>query len=265
MPKFLEAIWINRGFILASVAREFNAKYRSSLLGAIWSVLNPLTMIFIYTFIFSQLMRASLPGWQGDQYAFSIYLCAGVITWSFFADVVTRLSTVFTDNATIVKKTLVPKVCLPVIVFGGAGINLLITTSIFFIFLVLVGRWPGAVALLAIPLLFLQSVFAAGLGVLLGVLHVFFRDVAQFTGVVLQLWFWLTPIVYPMSVLPENARGLIEGNPITPLIAAYQGVFLYEREPDWVSLAPLTVIAILLLWISYRLFMRRLGDLIDEL
>ncbi|ELS1183950.1 ABC transporter permease, partial [Escherichia coli] len=108
--KVIELIWEYRGFILGNIKREFQSKYRNSLLGVTWSVLNPLSMIVVYTVIFSQVMRAKLPG-VDSQYAYSIYICAGILTWGLFSDLVLRSQNMFLDNANLIKKINFPKLC----------------------------------------------------------------------------------------------------------------------------------------------------------
>jgi lipopolysaccharide transport system permease protein len=129
----------------------------------------------------------------------------------------------------------------------------------------LIGQWPGLPTLALIPLLMLQLLFALGLGILLGTLNVFFRDIGQLTGVVLQFWFWLTPIIYTLSTLPEMAQKLIGLNPLLPLIAAYQTIFLMQQWPDWASLWPLSLLTLFLLWLGGRFFLSRAGEMVDEL
>src|SRR3954465_3317713 len=106
-PALLAGAWSYRGFILGSVQREFQSKYRNSMLGAAWTVLNPLAMIVVYTVIFSQVMRARLPG-MDSKFAYSIYLCAGVLTWALFAEIVGRAQNVFLENANLIKKISFP-------------------------------------------------------------------------------------------------------------------------------------------------------------
>lgn len=265
MPGFFSALWAYRNFIWASVMREFAGKYRESLLGAFWSVANPLTMIIIYTLIFSQLLKPSLPGHSDNPFAFSIYLCAGVISWTLFADMLARLSNVFLEHGNLIKKSSFPRVCLPVIVAFSALINYAIILGLFLIFLASVGHWPGWTLLALLPLLLLQILFTLGLGVFLGTLNVFFRDVGQFVGVVLQFWFWLTPIVYTVQILPEDIQALMQLNPLQPLFASYQGVFLEMKAPDPGELLPLTVLTLFFLLLGGRFFLARVGEMVDEL
>ena len=201
LPALLRAVWSYRGFILGSVQREFQARYRSSLLGALWAILNPLAMIAVYTLVFSQLMQARLPEVRGE-YAYSIYLCAGVFAWGLFAEITGRAQTMFLDNANLLKKLSFPRICLPLVVTLNALTNFAIIFILFLLFLLFSGQFPGLVVLAALPLLLLQTAFALALGLILGVLNVFFRDVGQLFGILLQFWFWLTPIVYPASIIP---------------------------------------------------------------
>lgn len=263
--QMFRALWAYRGFVLASVLREFNSRYRESLLGAFWSVANPLTMIVIYTVVFGQLIRPTLPGHEQTPFAFSIYLCAGVITWGLFAEMLGRLNNVFLDNGNLIKKSSFPRICLPVIVTLGALLNFAIVFLLYLAFLALIGHWPGAALWAFLPLMALQILFALGLGVFLGTLNVFFRDVAQFTGVVLQFWFWLTPIVYTFAGLGEAARQVLRFNPLRPLFAGYQSIFLDKTMPDFGSLWPLAALTLVLLVLGGLFFVRRAGEMVDEL
>lgn len=260
----LKHLYHYKGFILGSVKREFQSKYQNSLLGAAWTVLNPLAMIIVYTVIFSQIMRAKLPGIDST-FAYSIYLCAGVLTWGLFAEIVTRAQNTFLEHANLLKKLSFPRLCLPVIVVANALLNFSIVFGLFSIFLVVSGNFPGLVYLALLPVFAILVAFAIGLGISLGVLNVFFRDVGQFFGIVIQFWFWLTPIVYPVSILPEAVRSLMSYNPMAALIAACQDILVTGQWPVWQSLLPVTLLAIALCAFGMRLFSRHAGEMVDEL
>ncbi|MBV5330738.1 MAG: ABC transporter permease [Chlorobium sp.] len=264
MNVIIKALWAYRGFILGSVKREFQLKYRNSMLGAAWTVINPLAMIVVYTIIFSQVMRARLPGID-NTFAYSIYLCAGVITWGLFAEITGRAQNIFLEHANLLKKLSFPRLCLPVVVILNSGINFAIIFGLFTFFLLITGNFPGWPYLALIPLLSIQVSFAIGLGITLGVLNVFFRDVGQLFGVVLQFWFWLTPIVYSVTILPESVRPLMALNPMASLIAAYQTILVHGQWPQWQSLWLISLLALLLCGLSLRLFRKRAGEMVDEL
>jgi lipopolysaccharide transport system permease protein len=253
-----------RGFILGSVKREFQLKYRNSILGAAWTVLNPLAMIIVYTVIFAEVMRNRMPG-NSSTFSYSIYLCAGVLTWGLFAEITQRAQTVFIEHAGLIKKITFPRLCLPVIVVLNACLNFSIIFALFSAFLVVSGNFPGVVYVALLPLLLLQVLFSIGLGIILGVLNVFFRDVGQFFAILLQFWFWFTPVVYPVAALPEAVRGYLQFNPMAPLIMAYQDVIVKHAWPQWGSLLPLALMALLLCVFGLRLFRKRAGEMVDEL
>ncbi|MCO5786555.1 ABC transporter [Pseudomonas sp. G11-1] len=260
----LHSLWHYRGFVLGSVQREFQTRYRNSLLGALWTIINPLAMIIVYTVIFSRLMQARLPGVDNDL-AYGIYLCAGLLTWGLFAEIIGRSQSVFLEHATLLKKLSFPRICLPLVVVLNALLNFAIIFCLFLGFLLVTGNFPGWVVIAILPVLLIQIVFAVGLGIILGVLNVFFRDVGQMTGIVLQFWFWFTPIIYPPSILPESAAALLKWNPMVPLIQSYQGIFVQGAWPQWSALWPMTLISVLLCLFALSLFRKRSGEMVDEL
>lgn len=262
--EMLKALWAYRGFILGSVKREFQSKYRNSLLGAAWTVLNPLAMIVVYTVIFAQVMRAKLPG-VDSTFAYSIYLCAGVLTWGMFAEITGRAQNTFLDNANLLKKLSFPRLCLPVVVVANAGLNFAIVFGLFTLFLLVSGNFPGVAYFAVLPLLAILAAFAIGLGMTLGVLNVFFRDVGQFFGIVIQFWFWLTPVVYASSILPAGVQKIMSFNPMAPLMAGFQGALVSGQWPNWASLTYPAVLAAMLCLLGMRLFRKHAGDMVDEL
>ena len=260
----LKALWAYRAFITGSVKREFQSKYRNSLLGAAWTVLNPLAMIVVYTVIFSQVMRAKLPGIDST-FAYSIYLCAGILTWGLFAEIVGRGQNVFLEHANLIKKLSFPRISLPVIVVLNASLNFAIIFGIFTLFLMLSGNFPGWAYLAVFPILLIQILFAIGLGIIIGVLNVFFRDVGHFFGIFLQFWFWLTPIVYPSTILPEKVKPIMVYNPMMTFMSAYQGIMVSGTLPRWQDFVWITLISLGLCIFGMRLFRKRSGEMVDEL
>ena len=264
MGHTFKSLWAYRGFIVGNVKREFQSKYTNSLLGATWTVINPLAMIIVYTVIFSQIMGSKLPGIEGA-FSYSIYLCAGVLTWGLFAEIINRAQNTFLENANLIKKLSFPRLCLPVILVTNAMVNFFIIFTLFSFFLLISGNFPGLVYVAIFPLLAILVLFAIGLGITLGVLNVFFRDVGQFFGIFIQFWFWLTPIVYPLSILPESVQKMMRYNPMASLINAFQSIFVSEQWPAWQSLVPVTVVAVILCVFGMRLFRKHVGEMVDEL
>ena len=260
----ITALWKYRGYVATMVKREFRIGYLGSLLGSTWSILNPMARIFIYTVIFSRVMKARISG-VDDTMAYSLFLCAGLLPWTYFSELMGRCPTLFIDHANLLKKANFPRVILPVVLFLSTSINFIITFSIFLIFLLVTSRFPGWSIIGYFPLLIIQQFFVLGLGLSLGTLNVFFRDIGQIVGIALQFWFWFTPIVYPISVLSERARNLIELNPMAPFIVAYQNIILHNRWPQLTSFWLHMICTIAILLLGYLLFRKLCGDIVDEL
>ena len=265
-PPMLRGLWAYRGFVLGSVKREFQSKYMNAMLGALWSLLSPLAMIVVYTVIFSEVMHNKLPGAGGDaRFAYSIYLCAGILTWGLFAEIVARGQNMFIEQANLIKKISFPRICLPLIAVLNALVNFGIIFGLFIVFLVASHNFPGWVFFALLPVLAVQVLLAIGLGMVTGVLNVFFRDVGQFFQIFIQFWFWLTPVVYPAAILPPALRDLLVFNPMAAVTGGFQDVLLHGRAPDWAGLLPAALCALVLCVLGLRLFRKRAGEMVDEL
>lgn len=259
-----QRLWSYRGFVWASLKRDFRERYRQSLLGVAWTILNPLAMILVYTLIFSQLMQLRLPG-VNSTLSYSVYLMAGIIPWGLFADLINRSQRVFLDQANLIKKVHFPKSALIAILMGNSIIHFLIVLSLFLVVLVVMGAFPGWSIVAFIPLVLLQLLFTLALVIFFSVANVFFRDVGQLAGIGVQLWFWLTPIVYSEQIVPEKYRTILELNPLLPLFRAYQEVLVQGLWPNWSSLWSLCILTIILNIVAWRFFQKRSAELVDEL
>ncbi|WP_043565095.1 ABC transporter permease [Acidovorax sp. KKS102] len=264
MFNLLRPVWMYRGFLLGSVRREFQSRYRNSLLGAAWNIINPLAMIVVYTVIFAHVMKARLPG-VDSTFGYSIHLCAGVLTWGLFAEITTRSQNMFLDNSNLLKKLNFPRLCLPVAVVANGLLNFFIVFGLFTAFLIFSGNFPGLAFLALFPLLMLLILFAASLGMILGVLNVFFRDVGQFFGIFITFWFWLTPIVYSPNVLSPQIQPFMALNPMSGFMGAVQGILVRGDWPQWSSLSYLAILSIALALLGLRLFRSHAAEMVDEL
>jgi len=260
----LRNLWRYRSFILGMARREFRARYLGSVLGSVWAVVHPATLVFIYTVIFGHLMRHRVPG-VDDALGYGIFLCAGIFTWSAFTEILTRSLTVFLENGNLIKKMSFPRASLPTIVLLSALLNFAIVFGILLVILLLLGRFPGWPVVAIVPLVLLQQSLALGLGTTLGVVNVFFRDVAHLLAIALQLWFWFTPIVYPLNVLGERTQALVRWNPMTDVVVGYQQILLYGRWPEWHHYLPQLLLALAALLLGRATFRRLSGELADHL
>lgn len=256
--------WRFRFFILSSIRTELRSKFIRSRLGGLWMILNPLAQVVIFAFVLSAVLSAKLPGIT-NKYAYAIYLMAGTLGWSLFSEIINRCLTLFIDNGNILKKLVFPKFALPLIVTGSALVNnILLFIAILGIF-GLLGHMPGT-ALIFLPALMVVTIaLALGLGLMLGVLNVFLRDIGQIVPVILQFIYWFTPVVYMPNIIPVEYRQWLAFNPLIPIITAYQDVLLYDRMPQWGGLTTTFLFALVLLTLSLIIFRKASPEMVDQL
>ena len=264
MPFALKALWNYRHFVASSVTTEFRLKFSRSLLGGLWAVLNPLAQVAIFALILSSVLQARI-GDIDNQYSFALYLSAGLSCWNLFNDIVSRCLTLFIANGNLIKKAAFPKIVLLANLVGACVLdNLLLLSAVIALFL-LVGHQPE-ISLLALPIiLLLTTLLATGIGLTLGILNTFIRDIGQVTPIVLQVLFWFTPIVYPASIIPAALQNLMWLNPVYPLVTAYQDLMLYREWPDATALLSTLLLSVSLLLLAGLLYSKSADDMAEIL
>ena len=238
--------------MLSSIKAEFRGRFARSKLGALWMILNPLAQTTIFAIVLSEVLAARLPNIDSKS-AYAIYLMAGTAAWGLFAEIVNRCTTVFIEYSNTLKKISFPRLCLPFIVGGSALLNHLLLLSAIAVVFLFLGHAPS-LAWLVLPL-----------GILLGLLNVFSRDVGQVIGIILPLWFWLTPVVYTASSLPKRFSPMLDINPMSGMVKIYQDALLYGKFPIWENLLLPFGIATGLFLFSFWVFRRASADLVDAL
>ena len=260
----LRDVWEFREFIWSAVKREFKTRWTGTQLGPFWIVAQPLSTIVIFTVIFSNIIRPIMPNYE-SKFAYSIYLCAGILPFGLFSEILARSVVIFVENSNLLKKINFPKLCLPIFVILSGLINFAIIMGLFIIFLISVSAFPGWIFFSILPVLAVQLLFTIGLGMLLATVNVFYRDVQQSVGILLQFWFWLTPIVYLSRTLPEFARTILLLNPLYPLIQAYQTIFVDRTVPQWLTLVYPLLLGIFFSALGIYVFYKLQGEIVDEL
>lgn len=264
MREMLLAIWKFRYFMFSSIKNDLRARFARSKLGGLWMIIHPLAQVLIFALILSEVLAAKLPG-VDNKYAYALYLMAGSLMWTLFAEAISRSLTLFIDNGELMKKMAFPRICLPVIAAGGVLVsNALLLVAIFFVFAVL-GHYPDS-HVFWLPLLMALTLFIGmGVGVVLGVLNVFMRDIGQVVPVVLQALFWLTPIVYSVGILPQRYQQWFALNPLYPLVTSYQNVLVFGKSPLWLELGWLAL-ATAVIWLAALVVFRRASaEMVDAL
>ena len=230
MRNTIGAIWQFRHFVRSGIQSDLTIRFARSRLGTAWSILHPLAQSAIYVVVPSEVLGARLPH-VASKSAYPVYLLSGMAAWSLFQEIFGRCVTIFIDNAAALKKVAFPRVCLPLIVWGSALINHAMLLAALALVTICLGCFhPLGWLYLPIGILVI-SVFAFGMGILVGIFNVFSRDIGQASGIVLQVWFWFTPVVYPIEAVPANWRWIISANPLTPLVRSYQDALLWHVMP----------------------------------
>ena len=260
----LNAIWNYRYFIVTSVQVDFRNRVARSRLGLLWLVIAPLAQIVTYAFVLSSVMSQRLPGID-NTFAYAIYLMAGFQGWLLFVEIISRSMNVFIESGNVLKKIAFPRIALPLVVVITSVINNLIFFVVLLAVFTLAGFQMGWNVLWLPVLIAVNAAFAAGLGVTLGVLNVFIRDVGQIVPIVIQFLFWMTPIVYVKDILPPAFQSIIKANPLFWMVENYHRVMVYNTMPDLKVLGVLGFLALVFLALGFTLFRKASPEMVDVL
>ncbi len=260
----LRALWGARYFIISLVRTEFQRKFIRNRLGALWMVINPLAQVALVACVLSAVMANKLPG-VTNQHAYALYVMAGTLGWSLFAEIIQRSQMVFIDHRNTIKKLPFPRLALPMTVVTTAFINNVLLLLAMLVIFACLGAAPGW-TILWLPVLAGLTVGLAGsCGLILGLFTVFLRDLEQVVPLCLQCLFWLTPVVYMPEIIPERYRGWLLLNPLTPLIKSYQDALVYHTAPSIVGIGCLVAVTSGLLALGLFVFQRGNAELTDVL
>jgi lipopolysaccharide transport system permease protein len=255
----LRDLWAHRDLFRFLVWRDVKVRYKQTLLGVTWAVLQPLLTMIVFTILFGKL--AHVPS-DGAPYA--IFSYAGLLPWNFFNTAVANSSASLVGNANLITKVYFPRLVIPGAAVGAALVDFAIAAGL----LIPLMLWYGvalAPRLLMFPVLtFLATIVALGAGMWMAALNVKYRDVRYTLPFALQVWMLLTPVIYPVSFVPERWRWLLALNPLTGIIEGYRDA-IFNRPFEWTRIADSAVIAVLLLifaaW-TFRRMEREFADLI---
>ena len=258
------SLWRYRHFVLSSIQNEFKSRFARSKFGGFWMIINPLSQVLIYALILSNVLAAKLPGIE-NKYSYAIYLMAGLLAWTLFSEIIGRCLTLFIEQGNLMKKMSFPRITLPAIVIGSCLLNNVLLFSAMLVIFALLGHQYTLAMLWLIPLTLVVVVLALGIGLILGVINVFLRDIGQVTPIILQMIFWFTPIVYPISIIPAAYHHWLNLNPIYPLSDAYQQVLVYGNNPNWEGVLIIAAIGLILAGVSLFIFRRASAEMVDSL
>jgi ABC-type polysaccharide/polyol phosphate export permease len=239
-----------RDLIVTLVLRELKVRYRRSTIGFVWTMLQPLLMMLVLTMVFSQIFRFA------GLYNYPVFVLAGLLFWNFFSQTIVSSMTSLKGNAGLLQKLPVPKAVFPIATVISGLINMVFAMVPLFLILIFTGH-PLTPALFFLPVAILvAALFALGAGLLLAPMAVFFVDVIELVGVILTLLLYLTPVMYPMSIVPENLRWLVRLNPIRSILEIFRDPIYFGKVPPFAHLVVATGLALLFLVVGAIVFRR---------
>lgn len=260
----LHGAWHYRYYIVSAISAEFRNRFARSRLGGIWMLLHPLAQVAIFALVLSAVLAARLPEID-NRFAYAIYLSAGFLAWTLFTDLVNGGLNLFVSQGHLLKKIAFPRICLPLVALGTALVNHFSLLLAIVVLFTLLGH-PPSLLLFWLPVAMLVvAALGLGVGLVLGILNVFLRDIGQIVPIALQFGFWLTPIVYMADMLPDRLQPYLALNPMQPLVAAYQDILAFQRFPDWLPMIGGVLMAGLSLVLAWVLFRRADAEMVDLL
>lgn len=247
------------------IKREVIGRYRGSFLGLLWSFVNPVLMLAIYTFVFGFVFKTRWGQGDVDQFKFALVLFTGLILFNLFSECISRAPGLILANINYVKKVVFPLEILPWVSLGAtlfhAGINVLVLV----LFMLALGQ-PFAWSMLYLPIIITPFLLLImGLSWLLASIGVFIRDVGQFIGMVMTVLLFISPVFYPLTALPEPLRPYIMLNPLTLIIEQVRNTFLWGQQPDWLSLGIYSLVALLITSVGWVWFAKTRKGFADVL
>ena len=244
--------------------RDFKERYVGTSLGQLWYILSPIITITIYTIIFSDFMSMKLDI-VDSSYSYSIYLIAGLLAWTSFSTTILRLNNSIFEKSNLIKKINVPVFVYQLSIIITEYFLLLLSYLLSIIFLLLVDHPVTWNFLYLAPILFVQTLFAYGLGTVFSLFNVFIKDLKEAIPILMQLWFWMTPIVYVQDMVADKYPFLLTYNPFYYFANIYQDIFLYSKAPSLNTLVLVSILSILTIFIAgffYKKMIAAVKDII---
>lgn len=255
----LKEIYAYREMIFSLVKRDLKGRYKGSALGFLWTFLNPLFQLAVYTMVFSIIMRMGIK----DYY---LFLFVALIPWIFFSTSLSGGASCIMTQQDMVKKIYFPREVLPISYVTSQFINMLLSFIVIFVVLIFAGYRLNLLAILCLPVVMVvEYILALGLTMIMCALTVYLRDLEYVLGIITMAWQFLTPIMYSMDYVPEKYRWVFSLNPMTYVIVAYRDILYYGKVPELKNLLSAIVIGIIALVIGWLVFERLQKHFVEEL
>lgn len=236
-----------RELLKTNVKKEIRGKYKNSFLGVLWSFLNPLLQIIVYAVVFQVILK-------NPKENYAIFLCCGLVPWTFFSSAITRSAFTMIENGNIIKKVYFPREILPISIVTSEAVNFMISTIIILGFVIFGGLGISKYIIFYPLVLLAQYLLLIAIALIVSSLSVYIRDLQHLIGVAMQLLFYATPIVYASDTIPEGFKWILNLNPMTYIINGYRDIFYNQTMIDIIPLLSLIAISIVACILGYIIF-----------
>ena len=247
-----------RELLKTNVKKEIRGKYKGSWLGVLWTFLNPLLQLLVYSFVFPYILRVEVEH-------YTIFMMVALVPWTFFTTAIQIGASSVIGEAGIIKKVYFPREIIPISVVISALVNFLITCIIMFLFILISGVGFTPYVLLFPLIVLIQTIFTLGFTFILSAVTVYVQDIAHFVSIVIMLAFYATPIVYNGELLPAKFQWVIKLNPMAQVINAYRDILFYHKTPDYNSIGTLALFSFIILFVGYEIFKKLKKNFVEEL
>lgn len=248
MIKHFKELYDYRQMIFSLVKKELRGRYKGSVLGFLWTFINPLLQLVVYTLVFSIIMRTGIE-------KFYLYLFIGLVPWMFFSGSMTGGAACIINQKDMVKKIYFPREVMPISYVLSGFVNMLLTFIVVILVILVSGIGVNLKVWIFLPVIMIvEFVMALGGALLTSALTVYFRDLEYILGILMMAWMYMTPVVYTMEMVPEWLRPIFNLNPMTPVINAYRDILYYKQMPELSTLIQGFVLGIIVIIVGYIVF-----------
>lgn len=257
--KTLKEIYMYREMIFSLIRRDLKGRYKGSVLGFLWTFINPLLQLLVYTLVFSVILSNNIEGYY-------LFLFVALIPWIFFSTSLSGGSSCIWAQQDMVKKIYFPREVLPIAFVSSQFVNMLLSFLVVFAVLIISGRGINLLALLYLPIImFVEYLLALSVAFISSAITVYLRDVEYLLGIISMAWQFLSPVMYPVEQVPDKYRTIFYMNPMTPIIVAYRDILYYKKVPELSTLVHAFTLAIVLLVVGIFIFSKLKRHFAEEL
>lgn len=255
----IKEIYAYRQMLFSLVKKDLRGRYKASVLGFLWTFINPLLQLVIYTIVFSVIMRSGIEN-------FYLFLFVALVPWLFFSSCLQSGATIVVNNQDLVKKIYFPRIVLPISYVTSSFVNMLLSFIVVFAVLIFSGYGMNFFALLYLPLvMIIEYILSLGIALITSACTVYLRDLEHILGIVGMAWMYLTPVIYPPELVPEKYQLIFNLNPMTSIIEAYRDILYYKTPPQMETLLLAMVLGVVVVFIGSFVFNKLQKGFIEEL